>query len=205
MRNPLRVGTNNIVQFVFSSLSAWKFRLLQYHIHVMCVLEYACHCSLQVLSNPEFLSEGMAVQNLLHADRILIGHEETEDGLRAFKELSKVYSNWIPEEKILRTNTWSSELTKLVSLRRESVASSRTYTYICIWNVLRWSQAANAFLAQRISSINSMSVICEVTGADVGEVAKGIGLDSRIGPKFLQASVGKCSDFSVLYYFCNLL
>lgn len=72
----------------------------------------------QVLSNPEFLSEGVAVENLLNADRVLIGHEETADGLWAFKELSKVYLNWIPEEKILRTNTWSSELTKLVNSRR---------------------------------------------------------------------------------------
>lgn len=137
----------------------------------------------QVLSNPEFLSEGVAVENLLNADRVLIGHEETADGLWAFKELSKVYLNWIPETKILRTNTWSSELTKL---------------------------AANAFLAQRISSINSMSVICEATGADVSEVAKGIGLDSRIGPKFLQASVGfggSCfqKDLLNLVYICECL
>uniref|UniRef100_A0A2S2NYS2 UDP-glucose 6-dehydrogenase n=1 Tax=Schizaphis graminum TaxID=13262 RepID=A0A2S2NYS2_SCHGA len=137
----------------------------------------------QVLSNPEFLSEGVAVENLLNADRVLIGHEETADGLWAFKELSKVYLNWIPEAKILRTNTWSSELTKL---------------------------AANAFLAQRISSINSMSVICEATGADVSEVAKGIGLDTRIGPKFLQASVGfggSCfqKDLLNLVYICECL
>ncbi|XP_025422359.1 UDP-glucose 6-dehydrogenase [Sipha flava] len=137
----------------------------------------------QVLSNPEFLSEGVAVENLLNADRVLIGHEETADGLLAFKELSNIYLNWIPEKKILRTNTWSSELTKL---------------------------AANAFLAQRISSINSMSVICEVTGADVSEVAKGIGLDSRIGSKFLQASVGfggSCfqKDLLNLVYICECL
>ncbi|XP_050441893.1 UDP-glucose 6-dehydrogenase [Adelges cooleyi] len=137
----------------------------------------------QVLSNPEFLSEGTAVENLLNADRVLIGHEETTDGLQAFKELSKVYLNWLPEGRILRTNTWSSELTKL---------------------------AANAFLAQRISSINSMSVICEATGADVGEVAKGIGLDSRIGRKFLQSSVGfggSCfqKDLLNLVYICDSL
>jgi len=136
------------------------------------------------LSNPEFLSEGVAVENLLNADRVLIGHEETAGGLWAFKELSKIYLNWIPEEKILRTNTWSSELTKLVNIR---LFLSIVYKYL---NMLLYSQAANAFLAQRISSINSMSVICEATGADVSEVAKGIGLDTRIGPKFLQASVG---------------
>lgn len=138
----------------------------------------------QVLSNPEFLSEGVAVENLLNADRVLIGHEETADGLWAFKELSKVYLNWIPEEKILRTNTWSSELTKLVNPRRFFFFFENNFKILYL-------QAANAFLAQRISSINSMSVICEATGADVSEVAKGIGLDSRIGPKFLQASVGK--------------
>lgn len=137
----------------------------------------------QVLSNPEFLSEGSAVENLLNADRVLIGHEDSDDGLQAFIQLSDVYLNWIPAAKILRTNTWSSELTKL---------------------------AANAFLAQRISSINSMSVICEVTGADVSEVAKGIGLDSRIGPKFLQASVGfggSCfqKDLLNLVYMCEYL
>ncbi|VVC43165.1 UDP-glucose/GDP-mannose dehydrogenase, dimerisation,UDP-glucose/GDP-mannose dehydrogenase,UDP- [Cinara cedri] len=137
----------------------------------------------QVLSNPEFLSEGVAVENLLNADRVLIGHEETADGFWAFKELSKVYLNWIPEEKILRTNTWSSELTKL---------------------------AANAFLAQRISSINSMATICEETGADISEVARGIGLDSRIGSKFLQASVGfggSCftKDLLNLVYICEHL
>ncbi|XP_050522208.1 UDP-glucose 6-dehydrogenase isoform X2 [Daktulosphaira vitifoliae] len=137
----------------------------------------------QVLSNPEFLSEGTAVENLKNPDRVLIGHEQTPEGFEAFKELSKVYLNWVPEKNILRTNTWSSELTKL---------------------------AANAFLAQRISSINSMSVICEATGADVSEVARGIGLDSRIGNKFLQSSVGfggSCfqKDLLNLVYICETL
>lgn len=133
----------------------------------------------------------MAVENLLNADRVLIGHEETADGLWAFKELSKVYLNWIPEAKILRTNTWSSELTKLVNSKRGHCLCSNRCLYGNTYRNAFCSQAANAFLAQRISSINSMSVICEATGADVSEVAKGIGLDSRIGPKFLQASVGK--------------
>ncbi|KFM60973.1 UDP-glucose 6-dehydrogenase, partial [Stegodyphus mimosarum] len=119
--------------------------------------------SFQVLSNPEFLAEGSAINDLLHPDRILIGGDQTAEGNEAVQKLCTVYKRWIPEEKILTMNTWSSELTKL---------------------------AANAFLAQRISAINSISAICEVTGADVSEVAHGIGTDSRIGPKFLTASVG---------------
>ncbi|XP_035223330.1 UDP-glucose 6-dehydrogenase-like isoform X2 [Stegodyphus dumicola] len=119
--------------------------------------------SFQVLSNPEFLAEGSAINDLLHPDRILIGGDQTPEGNEAVQELCTLYKRWIPEEKILTMNTWSSELTKL---------------------------AANAFLAQRISAINSISAICEVTGADVSEVAHGIGTDSRIGPKFLTASVG---------------
>lgn len=87
----------------------------------------------QVLSNPEFLSEGVAVENLLKADRVLIGHEETTDGLWAFKELSKVYLNWIPEEKILRTNTWSSELTKLVNQKPiAGFAYDLKTIYVCV-------------------------------------------------------------------------
>ncbi|XP_054717679.1 UDP-glucose 6-dehydrogenase-like [Uloborus diversus] len=119
--------------------------------------------SFQVLSNPEFLAEGSAINDLLHPDRILIGGEQTEEGREAVQKLCCIYKHWIPEEKILTMNTWSSELTKL---------------------------AANAFLAQRISAINSISAICEATGADITEVAHGIGTDSRIGPKFLTASVG---------------
>ena len=117
----------------------------------------------QILSNPEFLAEGTAVQDLLHPDRILIGGDSSEEGQKAIQALVGVYSNWVAADKILTTNVWSSELSKLT---------------------------ANAFLAQRISSINAMSELCEKTGADVNEVAKAIGMDSRIGPKFLKASVG---------------
>lgn len=117
----------------------------------------------QILSNPEFLAEGTAVTDLLQPDRVLIGGEQTEEGKKAAQALVEVYNNWVPLEKILTTNVWSSELSKLT---------------------------ANAFLAQRVSSINAMSELCEVTGADVTEVAKAIGTDSRIGPKFLKASVG---------------
>ena len=117
----------------------------------------------QILSNPEFLAEGTAVDDLLHPDRILIGGDSSEDGQRAIQALVDVYSNWVPVDKILTTNVWSSELSKLT---------------------------ANAFLAQRISSINAMSELCEKTGANVNEVAKAIGMDSRIGSKFLKASVG---------------
>ncbi|MCF7559609.1 UDP-glucose 6-dehydrogenase [Sabulilitoribacter multivorans] len=117
----------------------------------------------QILSNPEFLAEGTAVQDLLHPDRVLIGGDTTQEGQKAIQALVDIYANWIPNERILTTNVWSSELSKLT---------------------------ANAFLAQRVSSINAMSVICENTGADINEVSKAIGMDSRIGPKFLKASVG---------------
>ncbi|RVT75834.1 UDP-glucose 6-dehydrogenase [Flavobacterium sufflavum] len=117
----------------------------------------------QILSNPEFLAEGTAVQDLLNPDRILIGGDTTEEGQKAIQALVDVYANWVSEDRILTTNVWSSELSKLT---------------------------ANAFLAQRISSINAMSELCEKTGADVNEVARAIGMDSRIGPKFLKASVG---------------
>ncbi len=117
----------------------------------------------QILSNPEFLAEGTAVTDLLQPDRILIGGDATPEGKKAMEALVQVYSNWVPTEKILTTNVWSSELSKLT---------------------------ANAFLAQRISSVNAMSELCEKTGADINEVAKAIGMDSRIGPKFLKASVG---------------
>jgi UDPglucose 6-dehydrogenase len=116
-----------------------------------------------ILSNPEFLAEGTAVSDLLHPDRVLIGGEQTENGKKAQKALVDVYSNWVPKERILTTNVWSSELSKLT---------------------------ANAFLAQRVSSINALSELCEVTEADVNEVARAIGSDSRIGSKFLKASVG---------------
>jgi UDPglucose 6-dehydrogenase len=117
----------------------------------------------QILSNPEFLAEGTAVTDLLNPDRILIGGDTTPEGEEAISALVDVYANWVDKEKILTTNVWSSELSKLT---------------------------ANAFLAQRISSINAMSELCEKTGADVNEVARAIGMDSRIGPKFLKASVG---------------
>lgn len=117
----------------------------------------------QILSNPEFLAEGSAIENLLNPDRVLIGGEETEEGEKAIDTLVDIYSEWIPRERLLTTNVWSSELSKLT---------------------------ANAFLAQRISSINAMSELCEKTGADIDEVALAIGSDSRIGPKFLKASVG---------------
>ncbi|KQO33273.1 UDP-glucose 6-dehydrogenase [Flavobacterium sp. Leaf82] len=117
----------------------------------------------QILSNPEFLAEGTAVSDLLNPDRILIGGDTTPEGEEAINALVDVYANWVSKDKILTTNVWSSELSKLT---------------------------ANAFLAQRISSINAMSELCEKTGADVNEVAKAIGMDSRIGPKFLKASVG---------------
>ena len=117
----------------------------------------------QILSNPEFLAEGTAIQDLLKPDRVLIGGEESAAGKEAINALVDIYATWIPKENILTTNVWSSELSKLV---------------------------ANAFLAQRVSSINAISELCEATGANIGEVSKAIGMDSRIGPKFLKASVG---------------
>lgn len=130
-----------------------------------------------VLSNPEFLAEGTAMEDLLKPDRVLIGGESPS----AIETLAKVYERWIPREKILSTNLWSSELSKLT---------------------------ANAFLAQRVSSINAISALCEATGADVDEVARAIGTDSRIGPKFLKASVGfggSCfqKDILNLVYLCE--
>lgn len=117
----------------------------------------------QILSNPEFLAEGTAIADLFAPDRVLIGGDTTVEGQKAIQTLVDVYAHWVPKDKILTTNVWSSELSKLT---------------------------ANAFLAQRVSSINSLSELCEKTGADVNEVAKAIGLDSRIGSKFLKASVG---------------
>ena len=115
--------------------------------------------SFEVLSNPEFLSEGTAIKDLINPDRVLIGGTNNE----AIELLSKIYRNWIPKGKILKTNVWSSELAKLT---------------------------ANAFLAQRISSINSISALCEATGADIREVSRAIGSDSRIGSKFLDSGPG---------------
>jgi nucleotide sugar dehydrogenase len=135
----------------------------------------------EVLSNPEFLAEGTAIADLHEPDRVLIGGERTPGGEAAVETLVQVYGRWVPRERIITTNLWSSELSKLV---------------------------ANAFLAQRISSINSISALCEATGADVDEVANAIGKDSRIGPKFLKASVGfggSCfqKDILNLVYLCE--
>ena len=135
----------------------------------------------EVLSNPEFLAEGTAVNDLEFPDRVLIGSHETETGLKARKELVEIYANWVPKEKIVTSNVWSSELSKLV---------------------------ANAFLAQRISSINSISALCEKTDADITEVASVIGMDNRIGSKFLNASIGfggSCfkKDILNLVYLCH--
>ncbi|KAI8926717.1 UDP-glucose/GDP-mannose dehydrogenase family, NAD binding domain-containing protein [Entophlyctis helioformis] len=116
-----------------------------------------------ILSNPEFLAEGTAISDLLNPDRVLIGSLQTPEGIKAQQTLASVYAHWIPTSQIITMNLWSSELSKL---------------------------AANALLAQRISSINALSAICEATGADVDEVAYACGLDTRIGPKFLKASVG---------------
>jgi UDPglucose 6-dehydrogenase len=135
----------------------------------------------QVLSNPEFLAEGTAVADLQNPDRVLIGGEHSPEGDAAVRTLADLYANWVPRDRIVTTGLWSSELSKLV---------------------------ANAFLAQRISSINSISAVCEATGADVDEVARVIGRDSRIGAKFLQASVGfggSCfqKDLLNLVYLCE--
>jgi len=135
----------------------------------------------KVLSNPEFLAEGTAIEDLYKSDRVLIGGDEDEAGQTAIQALVDVYANWIPREKIITTRLWSSELSKLT---------------------------ANAFLAQRISSINAISALCEQTGADVDEVARAIGMDTRIGPKFLKSSVGfggSCfqKDILNLVYLCH--
>ena len=134
-----------------------------------------------VLSNPEFLAEGTAIKDLENPDRVLVGSRETESGLRARDKIVQLYSSWIDKEKILTSNVWSTELSKLT---------------------------ANAFLAQRISSINSISALCEETGANVHEVAHAVGTDSRIGQKFLNASVGfggSCfkKDIFNLVYLCR--
>jgi len=135
----------------------------------------------EILSNPEFLAEGTAIQDLFKSDRVLIGGDETESGQKAVQVLLDIYANWIPKEKILTTNVWSSELAKL---------------------------ASNAMLAQRISSINSLSALCEKTGANIDELSKAIGMDHRIGPHFLKASVGfggSCfqKDILNLVYLCK--
>lgn len=135
----------------------------------------------QILSNPEFLAEGTAMKDLANPGRVLIGGKQTPAGLAAIQKLVDVYAYWVPRERIITTNLWSSELSKLV---------------------------ANAFLAQRISSINSISALCEVSGADVDEVARAVGADPRIGPHFLKSSVGfggSCfqKDILNLVYLCE--
>lgn len=135
----------------------------------------------RILSNPEFLAEGTAIQDLHNPDRVLIGGSETPEGKEAIDALVNIYANWVPRENILTANVWSSELSKLT---------------------------ANAFLAQRVSSINAISELCEKTGANVDEVARAIGTDSRIGKKFLKASVGfggSCfqKDILNLVYICK--
>jgi len=134
-----------------------------------------------IVSNPEFMAEGTAIRDMEKPDRVLIGGLESPSGQKAVQAIVDIYVQWVPRERIITTNLWSSELSKL---------------------------AANAFLAQRISSINAISALCEKTEADVGEVAHAIGLDSRIGPHFLRASVGfggSCfrKDILNLVYLCE--
>jgi UDPglucose 6-dehydrogenase len=134
-----------------------------------------------IVSNPEFLAEGTAINDMENPDRVLIGGKDTPSGQKAVQAIVDIYAHWVPRERIITTNLWSSELSKL---------------------------AANAFLAQRISSINAISALCEKTGADVDEVAHATGLDSRIGPKFLRAGVGfggSCfrKDILNLTYLCD--
>jgi len=145
------------------------------------VLASASSHKFQVLSNPEFLAEGTAVQDLLFPSRVLIGGDQTPEGLAAIATLVSVYANWVEAERIITTNLWSSELSKLV---------------------------ANAFLAQRVSSINSITALCDKTDADVDEISRAIGSDVRIGNKFLKASVGyggSCfqKDILNLVYICE--
>ena len=136
-----------------------------------------------VLSNPEFSAEGTAIKDLEDPDRVLIGSRETSSGLKARDELVEIYANWVSRERIITSNIWSSELSKLVS---------------------------NAFLAQRISSVNSISALCEKTEANIAEVARAVGMDCRIGDKFLNASIGfggSCfkKDILNLVYICRSL
>ncbi|MDI6775533.1 MAG: nucleotide sugar dehydrogenase [Verrucomicrobiota bacterium] len=135
----------------------------------------------EVLSNPEFLAEGSAIRDLEEPDRVLIGGRDTESGRRAAAELADIYAHWVPRERILTVGIWSSELSKL---------------------------AANAFLAQRISSVNSLSALCERTEADIVQVASAVGMDARIGPRFLNVGVGfggSCfrKDILNLAYLCE--
>uniref|UniRef100_A0A8D0A3F6 UDP-glucose 6-dehydrogenase n=1 Tax=Sander lucioperca TaxID=283035 RepID=A0A8D0A3F6_SANLU len=193
--NPSPMGWGRVVRLILSSSrrvpdGLWRYRMVtrlsQRRAPSRFELlrnETLISVVLQVLSNPEFLAEGTAVRDLKEPDRVLIGGDETAEGQRAIRALCAVYEHWVPKARIITTNTWSSELSKL---------------------------AANAFLAQRISSINSISALCEATGADVEEVAKAIGMDQRIGSKFLKASVGfggSCfqKDVLNLVYLCEAL
>ncbi len=139
------------------------------------------NCHFEIISNPEFMAEGTAIQDLKNPDRILIGGDNTETGKKAIETLAKLYEHWVPKNKIIKQHIWSSELSKLT---------------------------ANAFLAQRISSINALSALCERSGADIDEIAMAIGADLRIGSKFLKSSVGfggSCfkKDLLNLVYLCE--
>jgi len=142
---------------------------------------YNSDVNFEIISNPEFLAEGTAIKDLFKSDRVLIGGDNTKSGNKAIQALLQIYKRWIPEEKIITMNVWSAELSKL---------------------------ASNAMLAQRISSINSFSALCEKSGAKIDEVSIAIGMDHRIGPKFLKASVGfggSCfkKDILNLVYLCK--
>jgi UDPglucose 6-dehydrogenase len=147
-----------------------------------CILNSNGHgLHFDVVSNPEFLAEGTAIQDMENPDRVLIGGRETPSGQRAIQAIVDIYTHWVPRERIITANLWSSELSKLV---------------------------ANAFLAQRVSSINSISALCEKTEADISEVARAIGMDSRIGSRFLKAGIGfggSCfrKDILNLVYLCG--
>jgi len=153
-RNIAKVATTDKIVVEKSTLPVRTAQAIKSILH-----NTGSDVNFHILSNPEFLAEGTAVQDLLDPDRVLIGGESSE----AIESLANIYGAWVDDAQILRTNVWSSELSKLT---------------------------ANAFLAQRISSINAISELCEKTEADVNEVAKAIGMDSRIGPKFLNASIG---------------
>ncbi|MBN1577223.1 MAG: nucleotide sugar dehydrogenase [Chitinispirillaceae bacterium] len=175
-RDIIRVAQSDKIIVEKSTLPVRTARAME---RILDANDKGIHC--EVLSNPEFLAEGTAVNDLDHPDRVLIGSHETETGIGARDVLVEIYANWVPRERILTSNVWSAELSKL---------------------------AANAFLAQRISSINSISALCEKTEANVNEVGRAIGMDSRIGNRFLRASVGfggSCfkKDILNLVYICE--
>lgn len=175
-RNIVKVSTSNKIIVEKSTLPVRTARAME---RILNANDKGIH--FDVLSNPEFLAEGTAIEDLFSPDRVLIGSQETDSGFTARRVLVEIYANWVPRERILTSNVWSAELSKLT---------------------------ANAFLAQRISSINSLSALCEKTEANVNEVAKAIGMDSRIGGRFLKASVGfggSCfkKDILNLVYICE--